>query len=130
MPAQRALISDSLAPTSNRERSFVFCKFADNLGFQVVVDVLMHLAQSTRPVLAPPATVGYQYDNRNLPAAPQPLAREHGGPARLLVPHLYFWKSAKWVNGLQFIERNEPGFWELRGHHIYGDPWRARHCAC
>ena len=56
----------------------------------------------------------------------QPLAREHGGPARLLVPHLYFWKSAKWVNGLQFIERNEPGFWELRGYHIYGDPWREQ----
>jgi DMSO/TMAO reductase YedYZ molybdopterin-dependent catalytic subunit len=53
----------------------------------------------------------------------QPLATDHGGPARLLVPHLYFWKSAKWVNGLQFTQRDEPGFWELRGYHIYGDPW-------
>lgn len=52
-----------------------------------------------------------------------PLAVDHGGPARLLVPHLYFWKSAKWINGLQFTERDEPGFWELRGYHIYGDPW-------
>ena len=56
----------------------------------------------------------------------QPLPRDHGGPARLLVPHLYFWKSAKWVNGLQFTERDEAGFWELRGYHIYGDPWREQ----
>jgi DMSO/TMAO reductase YedYZ molybdopterin-dependent catalytic subunit len=56
----------------------------------------------------------------------EPLPREHGGPARLLVPHLYFWKSAKWVNGLQFTDRDEPGFWEVRGYHIYGDPWREQ----
>ena len=56
----------------------------------------------------------------------QPISPEHGGPARLLVPHLYFWKSAKWVNGLQFTMRDEPGFWELRGYHIYGDPWREQ----
>jgi len=55
-----------------------------------------------------------------------PLAPEHGGPARLLVPHLYFWKSAKWVKGLRFTERNEAGFWELRGYHLYGDPWREQ----
>jgi DMSO/TMAO reductase YedYZ molybdopterin-dependent catalytic subunit len=55
-----------------------------------------------------------------------PIAPDHGGPARLLVPHLYFWKSAKWVNALQFTERDEPGFWELRGYHIYGDPWREQ----
>ena len=53
----------------------------------------------------------------------QPLERDHGGPARLLVPHLYLWKSAKWLNGLQFTERDEGGFWELRGYHMYGDPW-------
>jgi DMSO/TMAO reductase YedYZ molybdopterin-dependent catalytic subunit len=53
----------------------------------------------------------------------KPLVADHGGPARLLVPHLYFWKSAKWIKGLQFTERDEPGFWELRGYHIYGDPW-------
>jgi DMSO/TMAO reductase YedYZ molybdopterin-dependent catalytic subunit len=53
----------------------------------------------------------------------EPLPRDHGGPARLLVPHLYFWKSAKWVNGLQFTNRDEAGFWELRGYHIRGDPW-------
>jgi|SRR5690606_30662991 len=56
----------------------------------------------------------------------KPLEPDHGGPARLLVPHLYFWKSAKWINGLQFTERDEPGFWELRGYHIYGDPWREQ----
>ena len=52
--------------------------------------------------------------------------RDHGGPARLLVPHLYFWKSAKWINALQFTERDEAGFWELSGYHIYGDPWREQ----
>jgi DMSO/TMAO reductase YedYZ molybdopterin-dependent catalytic subunit len=56
----------------------------------------------------------------------QPLHVEHGGPARLLVPHLYFWKSAKWINGLQFTEKDTAGFWELRGYHIYGDPWREQ----
>ena len=53
----------------------------------------------------------------------KPLVRDHGGPARLLVPHLYFWKSAKWLRQLQFTERDEAGFWELRGYHNYGDPW-------
>ena len=55
-----------------------------------------------------------------------PIPPDHGGPARLFVPHLYFWKSAKWVNAIQFTERDEPGFWELRGYHIYGDPWREQ----
>jgi DMSO/TMAO reductase YedYZ molybdopterin-dependent catalytic subunit len=48
---------------------------------------------------------------------------EHGGPARLLVPHLYFWKSAKWLEELKLIDHDEPGFWEVRGYHNYGDPW-------
>ncbi|MGJ0395438.1 MAG: molybdopterin-dependent oxidoreductase [Methylocystis sp.] len=56
----------------------------------------------------------------------QPLPRDHGGPARLLVPHLYFWKSAKWIRSLQFTKRDEAGFWELRGYHIYGDPWHEQ----
>ncbi|MDQ2665730.1 MAG: sulfite oxidase-like oxidoreductase [Gemmatimonadota bacterium] len=54
------------------------------------------------------------------------LEAEHGGPARLLVPHLYFWKSAKWVKALRFTARDEAGFWELRGYHMYGDPWREQ----
>ena len=58
--------------------------------------------------------------------AGKPLSRDHGGPARLLVPHLYFWKSAKWVNALQFTTRDEAGFCELHGYHIYGDPWREQ----
>ncbi len=55
-----------------------------------------------------------------------PLPPEHGGPARLFVPHLYFWKSAKWVRELRFMDSNEPGFWEGHGYHIYGDPWREQ----
>jgi len=55
-----------------------------------------------------------------------PLEAEHGGPARLLVPHLYFWKSAKWVRGLQLMAKDEPGFWETYGYHMYGDPWREQ----
>jgi DMSO/TMAO reductase YedYZ molybdopterin-dependent catalytic subunit len=56
----------------------------------------------------------------------EPLAPEHGGPARLLVPHLYFWKSAKWVRGLEIMPRDRPGFWESLGYHDYGDPWREQ----
>ena len=55
-----------------------------------------------------------------------PLAPEHGGPARLLVPHLYFWKSAKWVRELRLIEKDKAGFWESLGYHSYGDPWREQ----
>ncbi|MDX6619245.1 MAG: hypothetical protein QOK36_1631 [Gaiellales bacterium] len=55
-----------------------------------------------------------------------PLAPEHGGPARLLVPHLYFWKSAKWVRGLRLLLEDQPGFWEGYGYHDYGDPWREQ----
>jgi DMSO/TMAO reductase YedYZ molybdopterin-dependent catalytic subunit len=53
----------------------------------------------------------------------QPLPTEHGGPARLLVPHLYFWKSAKWVAGLRVLDHDEQGFWERNGYHDRGDPW-------
>jgi DMSO/TMAO reductase YedYZ molybdopterin-dependent catalytic subunit len=62
------------------------------------------------------AWVAYQFDG-------QPLESEHGGPARLLVPHLYFWKSAKWVRGLTLTPDDEPGFWEGYGYHNHGDPW-------
>jgi DMSO/TMAO reductase YedYZ molybdopterin-dependent catalytic subunit len=63
------------------------------------------------------AWVAYEYEG-------EPLAPEHGGPARLLVPHLYFWKSAKWVRGLRLLNEDEPGFWESLGYHNHGDPWR------
>jgi DMSO/TMAO reductase YedYZ molybdopterin-dependent catalytic subunit len=56
----------------------------------------------------------------------KPLEPEHGGPARLLVPKLYFWKSAKWVRGIELLEHDEPGFWERYGYHNYGDPWREQ----
>jgi len=56
----------------------------------------------------------------------EPLAPEHGGPARLLVPHLYFWKSAKWIRGLRLLPDDQPGFWEQLGYHNYGDPWREQ----
>ena len=65
------------------------------------------------------AWVAYTFDGA-------PLEPEHGGPARLLVPHLYFWKSAKWVRGLQLMPDNKPGFWETYGYHMYGDPWREQ----
>jgi DMSO/TMAO reductase YedYZ molybdopterin-dependent catalytic subunit len=65
------------------------------------------------------AWVVYAYDG-------EPLPPEHGGPARLLIPHLYFWKSAKWVRGLTLTVEDEPGFWEAAGYHMYGDPWREQ----
>jgi DMSO/TMAO reductase YedYZ molybdopterin-dependent catalytic subunit len=58
--------------------------------------------------------------------AGEPLGPEHGGPARLLVPHLYFWKSAKWVRGIEVRETDAPGFWESYGYHDYGDPWKEQ----
>jgi DMSO/TMAO reductase YedYZ molybdopterin-dependent catalytic subunit len=63
------------------------------------------------------AFIGLRYDGA-------PLAPEHGGPARLVVPALYFWKSAKWVRGLSLIERDQPGFWESLGYNNHGDPWK------
>jgi DMSO/TMAO reductase YedYZ molybdopterin-dependent catalytic subunit len=65
------------------------------------------------------AWVAFGYDGDDLEA-------EHGGPARLLVPHLYFWKSAKWVRGLRLLDEDEPGFWEGLGYHNYGDPWQQQ----
>jgi DMSO/TMAO reductase YedYZ molybdopterin-dependent catalytic subunit len=58
-----------------------------------------------------------------------PLDPEHGGPARLLVPHLYFWKSAKWIRGLELRLNDQPGFWEMFGYHNYGDPWKEQRYA-
>jgi DMSO/TMAO reductase YedYZ molybdopterin-dependent catalytic subunit len=63
------------------------------------------------------AWIAYEFDGA-------PLEPEHGAPARLLVPHLYLWKSAKWVRGLRLMDEDEPGFWESLGYHNHGDPWR------
>jgi DMSO/TMAO reductase YedYZ molybdopterin-dependent catalytic subunit len=65
------------------------------------------------------AWIAYAFDG-------EPLAPEHGGPARLLVPHLYFWKSAKWVRGLRIVEDDQPGFWESLSYHNFGDPWKEQ----
>jgi DMSO/TMAO reductase YedYZ molybdopterin-dependent catalytic subunit len=65
------------------------------------------------------AWIAYEYNGRV-------LEPEHGGPARLLVPHLYFWKSAKWVRGLTLTVADKPGFWEGYGYNNYGDPWREQ----
>lgn len=65
------------------------------------------------------AWIVHKYDGEDLSA-------RHGGPARLLVPHLYFWKSAKWVRGITLMNQDDPGFWESAGYHDYGDPWREQ----
>jgi DMSO/TMAO reductase YedYZ molybdopterin-dependent catalytic subunit len=65
------------------------------------------------------AWIAYEYEG-------EPLEPVHGGPARLLVPNLYLWKSAKWVRGLRLMNDDEPGFWESLGYHNYGDPWREQ----
>lgn len=105
----------------------------------VLVDDILRDAGLDAP---PPYVLAHSFDgySTNVPTADltggkamvattydgQPLEPDHGGPARLFVPHLYFWKSAKWVNGLQFVERDTAGFWELRGYHMYGDPFRQQ----
>ncbi|HEY3176575.1 MAG TPA: sulfite oxidase-like oxidoreductase [Candidatus Polarisedimenticolia bacterium] len=61
--------------------------------------------------------LAYRYEGK-------PLEPDHGGPCRLLIPRLYLWKSAKWVNGFEFMDRDRPGFWERAGYHMYGDPWK------
>ncbi|MEZ4442594.1 MAG: molybdopterin-dependent oxidoreductase [Polyangiaceae bacterium] len=70
-----------------------------------------------RDALADDALVAHRMNGERLP-------REHGTPVRAVVPDLYFWKSAKWLTGIKFVERDEPGYWEVRGYHNHGDPWR------
>jgi DMSO/TMAO reductase YedYZ molybdopterin-dependent catalytic subunit len=100
----------------------------DTLFEQIAIDprVLFVLATSyggystnipLAEVTSGQAFVAYRYEDGPLPA-------EHGGPARLVVPHLYFWKSAKWVHGLQLVEHDRPGFWETFGYNNHGDPWK------
>lgn len=69
-----------------------------------------------REALAPDVLVAFELDG-------QPLARQHGAPVRGVVPDLYFWKSAKWLTGIRFTTRDEPGYWEVRGYNNHGDPW-------
>jgi DMSO/TMAO reductase YedYZ molybdopterin-dependent catalytic subunit len=109
----------------------------DTLWTGVSVDVLLDRLETTAAYVSAFSDGGY---TTNLPLADltggkawvafgyggDPLDPEHGGPARLLVPHLYFWKSAKWVRGLELRDRDEPGFWEHYGYHNRGDPWREQ----
>ena len=70
-----------------------------------------------RDALGPSVVVAHRLDDK-------PLPRAHGAPARVVLPDLYFWKSAKWVTGIRFASKNEPGYWEQRGYHNHGDPWK------
>ncbi len=106
----------------------------DTIWDGVSVDTLLEQVEHDAPYVLASSDGGY---TTNLPTEDvtggkawiafgyggEPLEPEHGGPARLLVPHLYFWKSAKWVRGLTLRDQNEPGFWETNGYHLYGDPW-------
>ena len=73
----------------------------------------------TWDVLDGRGVVAFEFDGK-------PIPPEHGGPARLVVPHLYFWKSAKWLRGIHFMTEDRPGFWEQYGYHMYGDPWKEQ----
>jgi DMSO/TMAO reductase YedYZ molybdopterin-dependent catalytic subunit len=103
----------------------------------VAVDTLLQDVETSSPFVLAGCDGGY---TTNVPLedltdgrawvvdtyAGEPLAPEHGGPARLLVPHLYLWKSAKWLRRLTLLDHDEPGFWETFGYHNHGDPWREQ----
>jgi DMSO/TMAO reductase YedYZ molybdopterin-dependent catalytic subunit len=129
--------------TQSEYRGDIHCvtswsKFDTSFG-GVSVDVLLDVAQPlpTATHVVATSTTGY---TTNLPLEHmtngqawvvwthdgEPLTREHGGPVRLLVPHLYFWKSAKWLTSLNLLDHDEPGFWERNGYHDLGDPWREQ----
>ena len=101
--------TSSPTPASKRPTEYVLAHSVDGYSTNV----------PTKDLVGGRGMIAVSYDGTPIPA-------DHGGPARLLVPHLYFWKSAKWVNALQFTERDEAGFWELRGYHMYGDPWQEQ----
>ena len=110
-------------------------KFDNVFSGVLVTDVLKHVRFKRQPAYV--MVHSYGGYTTNLPfdemAGPdclladmhngEPLTPEHGYPLRLVVPKLYFWKSAKWVRGFEFMERNRPGFWETYAYHIHGDPW-------
>ena len=113
----------------------------DNLWEGVSTRALVDLAGGLKPEAR--YALAHAYDNgwtTNLPVSDlladdalvatlhngEEIPREHGGPARLIVPRLYAWKSAKWIAGLEFLERDQAGFWERNGYHIYGDPWKEQ----
>jgi DMSO/TMAO reductase YedYZ molybdopterin-dependent catalytic subunit len=83
--------------------------FEANAGYTANVPI--------REALAPTVLLAHKYEG-------QPLARAHGAPARIVVPDLYFWKSAKWITGIRFVTSDRPGYWETRGYHNHADPWK------
>ena len=99
---QRLLKAAGVKPDAN------FCLISAEQGFTTNLPL--------QDLDRPDNLVAFKHDG-------DPLTAEHGGPARLLVPHLYFWKSAKWVRGLTLLDKDVPGFWEQNGYHMRGDPW-------
>jgi DMSO/TMAO reductase YedYZ molybdopterin-dependent catalytic subunit len=100
--------SDLLAVVRPRDEArFVVLHASDGYTTNLALDDFAH----------PDALVAHGWEG-------QPLTAEHGGPVRLVVPHLYFWKSAKWLKAIEFRAQDQPGFWEVRGYHNRGDPWR------
>ena len=71
---------------------------------------------SVEELRSPENLLVYKYDG-------EPLTADHGGPLRGMIPNLYFWKSAKWVRGMEFVPKDRAGFWEMYGYHMHGDPW-------
>ena len=108
MDVQRACPSTRCSPSPGRSRPRPTCSRTRAPGTR----------RTSRSPTSPAGRPGWPGT-----ADGQPLSRDHGGPARLLVPHLYFWKSAKWVTGLRVLDHDEPGFWERNGYHDRGDPW-------
>ena len=111
----------------------------DNIWTGVAVSTLLELAGGVKPEAKFVSALGYDYGwTTNLPIADflasdalvaiehdgQPLSPEHGAPARLIVPQLYAWKSAKWLGGLELLAEDKAGFWERNGYHMHGDPWK------
>ena len=109
-PWEGVLVDDVLAAAGiEAPTAFVLAHSFDDYSTNVPVEDLVDGK----------AMIALRYDGQAIEPA-------HGGPARLLVPHLYFWKSAKWVSGLQFTDTDVAGFWEERGYHMRGDPWREQ----
>ncbi len=111
----------------------------DNTWSGVAVATLLELAGGPKPEAKFVSALGYDFGwTTNLPLTDfltsdalvathhdgQPLTLEHGGPARLIVPQLYAWKSAKWLGGLELLAEDRAGFWERNGYHMHGDPWK------
>ena len=112
-----------MASTRRRARRIVLgsaCRCIDCRLFDPVIFEAAHGYTSNVPLreaLAPTVLVARELEGAALP-------RTHGGPLRAIVPDLYFWKSAKWLTGIRFVARDEPGYWETRGYHNHADPWR------